>query len=385
MNSLTDFGAPWLTPYEQALAIQRLLEFGLIKFDNNRSLPLKKGGTTDIYINIRDARSNPAAIDFISRLYENPLRRISPKRFIEVPDAVSCFAGVISVNTGIPYITVREAPKAGRVSKAKTVGKNNFGETACILDDVITNGASKIVPYSEALSMGLNLLPLIVLVDRQQGWKKDFTKLGINLNIWPSMTLHDIRKHLITNGIMERCNKELEEKNPLIVALDGKSWEEILPVVDQLRTTGCILKVNDLLFNKGIENLVPNLQVYGRVMADLKSHDISNTVKNITKHLLPNPPWGVTVHGTGGENMIKATVETLKGTDTKVLVVTVLTSIDKKTGQEIYRRMPIRQVKVLAEIANRAGSHGFVCSPEEAPVLRKKYPKKLRLSLLIYP
>jgi len=368
---------PWLTQWEREEVIFNLLRFSLIKFSNNRDLPLKNGGKTDIYINLRDARNYPEAIKYFSEVFANPLRRLKPDRFFEVPDAVSCFAGPISIQTGIPMVTARREAKSGRVAKAKVIGNPNFGEKVCIFDDVITNGASKLLPYHECVSMGLKLLPLIVLVDRQQGWQRDFRDLNINMDLWPGMTLHDIRKYLIDNGVMERCDKELEEKNPLIVALDGKSWEEVLPVIDQLRTTGCILKVNDLLFNKGIENLIPNLHVYGRVMADLKSHDIPSTVENITKHLLPNPPWGVTIHGSGGEEMIRAAVDTLKGTETKVLAVTVLTSINQETGEEIYRRIPISQVKVLAEIAMRAGAHGFVCSPEEVPMLRKKYPRKL--------
>ncbi len=365
---------PWLAPWEQDIVIKQLLHYDLIKFDNARSLPLKSGGMTDIYINLRNARSNPGAIEFISNLYAIALQRIGADIFAEVPDAVSCFAGAISVKTGLSYLTIREKAKEGRVTKADVIGNSSPGENICIIDDVITDGASKLAPYRKCLSMGLEILPNIVLVDRQQGWKENFWKLGINADVWPGMTLHDIRKYLVMNGLMEKCDPEFEKKNPIIVALDGKSWEGILPFIDQLRTSGCIFKVNDLLFDRGISNLISNLQVYGRVMADLKSHDIGNTVKNIMKHLLPNPPWAVTVHGTGGEEMIRAAVNTLEGTETKVLAVTVLTSIDPTTCKEIYTRIPINQVKKIAEIAHRAGAHGVVCSPQEVSMLRKLYP-----------
>ena len=135
---------------------------------------------------------------------------------------------------------------------------------------------------------------------------------GVNIDVWSGMTLHHVRRFLIENGLMERCDLIVEKKNPLIVALDGNSWETILPFLDQIRTTGCILKVNDLLLWEGIKSLIPYLQVYGRGMADLKGHDISNTLENISRHLLPNPPWAVTVHGSGSEEMIKATVNILK-------------------------------------------------------------------------
>ncbi|MGC9610847.1 MAG: orotidine-5'-phosphate decarboxylase [Minisyncoccia bacterium] len=365
---------PWLTNIEQKELCDGLVHFGLIKFDNKRSLPLKSGGKTDVYINLRDARNDPKAISFITRFFSNPLRRLNVDRFVEVPDSVSCFAAPLSIETGIPYLTIREQSKEGRVSKANVIGSVRYGERVCILDDVITDGASKVIPYQECRKMGLRDIPLVVLVDRQQGWKKKFGELGIGMPVWPGMTLHDVRKHLIVSGVMERCSKDIEDKNPIIVALDGKDWEEILPIVDQLRTTGCIFKVNDLLFDEGFKNLIPDLSVYGRVMADLKGHDIPNTLKNISERLKKNPPWAVTVHGTGGKEMIQAVVETLKGTGTKVLVVTVLTSIDEATSEEIYSRAPIVEVRILADIANRAGADGLVCSPQEAKELREKYP-----------
>lgn len=70
------------------------------------------------------------------------------------------------------------------------------------------------------------------------------------------MTLHDIRRYLIESELMQRCDPVTEEKNPLIVALDGKDWDNILPLLDVLRPTGSIFKVNDLLFAEGINNLI---------------------------------------------------------------------------------------------------------------------------------
>lgn len=368
---------PWLDPSEQQDLVARLLEHQLIKFSNGRDLPLKSGGKTDVYMNLRDARNSPDAIRTIARAFENPIRRLNPDRFIEVPDAVSCFAGPLSLAMDMPYITIREKPKEGRVAKATSIGSAPFGSTAVIFDDVVTDGESKIVPFFEARAMGLQVQNLVVLVDRQQGWKKKFAERGVNLNVWPGMTLHDVRKLLVSDfGIMQRCNPETEEKNCIIVALDGKSWEETLAIIDALRPSGSILKVNDLLFDQGIANLIPDLHVYGRVMADLKCHDIPNTVKNTCERLRKSPPWAVTVHASGGGEMVKAAVEALAGTSTKVLAITVLTSINPETSEEIYQRRPLEQVKVLAKIAADNGAHGFVCSPEEAKELKALYPDK---------
>jgi len=366
----------WLYLEEQSEVVERLLEFELIKFDNQRSLPLKKGGTTDVYINLRDARNNPRAIAFVSGLFVEPLRRLGVSRFVEVPDSVSCFAGTLSIATDLPYMTIREDTKTGRVGDAKVIGKPSPKELVCILDDVITDGRSKIIPHQVCVGMGLTNRALVVLVDRQQGWQQLLAKEGIDLPVWAGMTLDDVRRHLIqTLGVMQRCDPAVENSNPIIVALDGMSWEEVLTVIDPLRTTGCILKVNDLLVAKGTEWLIPRLSTYGRVMADLKGHDIPNTVSNIAKHCRQCPPWAVTVHASGGEEMLKGVKHTLEGLPTMVLGVTVLTSLDEEACIAIYNRGTQDEVRRLAAIANDAGVDGLVCSPQEVGFLRKLYPK----------
>tara|TARA_Y100000310_G_scaffold329709_1_gene400056 strand:- start:6410 stop:7243 length:834 start_codon:yes stop_codon:yes gene_type:complete len=214
------------------------------------------------------------------------------------------------------------------------------------------------------------------LADHQQGWQQKFAQEGIKLPVWAGMTLHDVRRCLIQNlGVMQRCTLEAEAKNPIIVALDGKSWEEILPTLDQLRTTGCILKVNDFAFANGFDNVLPDLSVYGRVMLDLKLHDIKNTIANTCKRIRVHKPWAVTVHASGSKAMMEEAVKTLEGTSTKVLAVTVLTSFDEATCEEVYVRKPWDQVMALARIAKEAGAHGLVCSPEEVKELKRIYPE----------
>ncbi len=369
-------GSCWLTPGEQEEVIAHLIDARLIKWSNKRDLPLKMGGFTDVYINLREMRNRPDTLRFLAELYENPLRRLRVDRFAEVPDAVSHLAGVIAANTNIPAVTIREEAKAGRVVKGNVIGDLSAGLRVALIDDVVTDGASKIIPLDTLSAAGVQVVGMVVLVDRQQGWRKKLADAGWgNIGIWPAMTLHDVRKFLVKKGLMQRCDKATEEKNPLVVALDGKNWEEILPIIDQLRTTGCILKVNDLLLNEGIKNLLPNLSVYGRVMADLKGHDIKNTIGNICQHLQACPPWAVTVHASGSSEMVFEAKKALNGMPTKVLAVTVLTSI-KGACQEIYNRQPLEQVMKLADMVDEYAD-GFVCSAEELKPLREKYPNKL--------
>ena len=359
----------WLTPGEQDEAIEALWQAGLLKCDNWHKLPLKSGGTTDIYVNLRMMRSDPAIMTYLARLFANPLRRLRLDRFVEVPEAVSPMAGLISSLESLPMVTIREEVKQGRVSGGLIVGDLKSGDRVAIIDDVITDGVSKIPALTVLRDILSDVVALVVLVDRQQGWAKKLPDSGFCTPVWPAMTLHDIRRYLIRNNMMQRCDPKVEEDNPIIVALDGKQWDDVLPLLDSLRTSGCIWKVNDLMLDRGLAWILPNLSVYGRVMVDLKGHDIPNTITNICKHLWSCPPWAVTVHASGGAGMVRSAVKGLAGTGTKILAVTVLTSLDESGCKDIYGRPPIDQVMHLAKLADAAGADGFVCSPEEVGIL----------------
>lgn len=367
----------WIPRDRHLEVVEFLHEKGLIKFDNNRELPLKNGGKTDIYINLRNMRSNPQAMAQIADLFAYPLRWLNPDRFVEVPEAVSGLAGHLSVLLDKPYMTIREELKEGRATNARMVGECNTGEIVVIIDDVITNGASKLIPHGFCTQQDLSVQAFVVLVDRQQGWEKDFEQARVDTPVWAGMTLHDVRRALIALGIMKRCEKTAEQANPLIVALDNYDrFEGLLPLLEKLRTTGSILKVNDLMVGEGAQRLLPELSVYGHVMVDLKFHDIPNTVKNACKRLRNYFPWAVTVHASGGGEMICEAKQVLGGT-TNVLGVTVLTSIDKTTGEDIYHRLPRTQVRDLARIAMNNDADGLVCSPEEVKMLRAEYPNAI--------
>ena len=282
----------FLTPPEKRETIKECLKAELLKWDNKRELKTKDGDTTDIYANLREMRNTPSVIDFLAETYANALRRLRVDRLIEVPEAVSPLAGVISVKTGLPLVTIREEAKANRVVSGKLIGKLRYGDRVAILDDVVNDGESKIAPIIAARAAGANVAALVVLVDRQKGWKKKLADAGLgDVPVWPGMTLHDIRKYLVGKGLMQRCDPTIEAKNPIILALDGKVWEEVLPIADKFRTKGVILKVNDLLWAMGF-GLLSDLAVYGRVMADVKGHDIPNTIANIVARVEALPALG---------------------------------------------------------------------------------------------
>ncbi|TXC74298.1 orotidine-5'-phosphate decarboxylase [Sphingorhabdus soli] len=110
------------------------------------------------------------------------------------------------------------------------------------------------------------------------------------------------------------------------------------------------------------------------IFLDLKLHDIPNTVAKAVQALRPLEPAILTVHASGGRAMLED-AKAAAGIHTKVVAVTVLTSLDARdlaaTGIE---GTPHDQVRRLAGIARRAGLDGIVCSGAEVKAAKKEWP-----------
>ena len=109
------------------------------------------------------------------------------------------------------------------------------------------------------------------------------------------------------------------------------------------------------------------------IFLDLKLHDIPNTVAGAMQAIHVLEPAIVTVHASGGRAMMED-AKAAAATDTRVVAVTILTSLDERdlvrTGVE---GSPHDQVMRLAELAESAGLDGIVCSGHEVAAVRKQW------------
>ena len=105
------------------------------------------------------------------------------------------------------------------------------------------------------------------------------------------------------------------------------------------------------------------------IFLDLKLHDIPNTVKRSVESIIDLRPEYLSVHISGGENMLKI-IE--RNNYTKIIGITLLTSLDEKdlVKQGIYNQAK-EQVIQLVKIAKKARLDGVVSSPSEIPLIRK--------------
>ena len=161
-------------------------------------------------------------------------------------------------------------------------------------------------------------------------------------------------------------------KAPIAVALDApdletaKTWvKEVSPYVSTLKI-GLETYLRD--GKKSIEQIkeISNCDLF----LDLKLHDIPATVAGACRSVADLNPKYLTVHASGGSEMINEAAKTLP--NTLIVAVTILTSIDEKNLLEIGFKNSSKESAVnLAKLAVAAGARAIVCSPQEVAEIRK--------------
>jgi orotidine-5'-phosphate decarboxylase len=161
----------------------------------------------------------------------------------------------------------------------------------------------------------------------------------------------------------------------LIVALDLPERAEALALVDRLGPDARFYKVGLELFTRVGPEVLRELRMRERaVFLDLKLHDIPNTVAAAAGAAAEHGVELLTVHASGGTRMISAAREAVEGSGTRLLAVTVLTSMSE-AGLSLARGVPSSprdEVLRLADLAMEHGAHGVVASPLEVALLRAR-------------
>lgn len=159
----------------------------------------------------------------------------------------------------------------------------------------------------------------------------------------------------------------------IIVALDYSNEADAWHLINKLEPQLCRLKVGKELFTIAGPRFVEKLVSIGYdVFLDLKFHDIPNTVAQACKAAAGLGVWMLNVHALGGRKMMLAARDAIQTTSTKLIAVTLLTSLDKEDLAEIgLPGQPADIVQRLAHLAHDCGMDGVVCSAQEAVQLRQ--------------
>ena len=159
----------------------------------------------------------------------------------------------------------------------------------------------------------------------------------------------------------------------IIVAIDETDFTRASKIIDNLDPKKCMVKIGSVSFNSSGHELIFYAAEKGfEIFLDLKLHDIPNTVKKSIEGLAVLPIKLLTIHASGGKDMMKAAMEGVSGSDIKVFGVTALTSLSDNDINEIYRRSATEQVNAMLDLAESACIDGVVCSPHELELVSKR-------------
>jgi orotidine-5'-phosphate decarboxylase len=177
-------------------------------------------------------------------------------------------------------------------------------------------------------------------------------------------------------------------RNPIIAALDVPTAEAALELAEKIAPVVGAFKIGSELFTSAGPDIVRQIRATGAaVFLDLKFHDIPNTVAKAVASAVRLDVQMLTVHASGGVDMLKAAEQAAQETARRlghvpplVLGVTVLTSLTGQSLSEIGLDSNVaRQVRRLANMAVTAGLRGLVCSPLEVAELRQTLDSDIQL------
>lgn len=163
----------------------------------------------------------------------------------------------------------------------------------------------------------------------------------------------------------------------IIVALDLPTPDESLALVDRLGDAVDYYKVGVPLYLTGGPALVSELKDRGkRVFLDMKLHDIPSTVARAVRAAVALDADMVTLHVSGGPEMMRAAREAAGDAATRLLGVTILTSSHASEVERVWAKevRSIRdEVDRLASLAAESSLDGVVASPLEAEAIKRRH------------
>ncbi|GCE28436.1 orotate phosphoribosyltransferase [Dictyobacter alpinus] len=199
---------------------QTLFDLGGVQFGN--FTVSESTVSSPVFVNPKVLISNPTALRVASKLMQQEIDlaqslrrpRVHPFSLIAgVPVGGLLLGTAYSLETGIPLIYARSRPEG--TGKRGIEGHFTQGDTAIIIDDLITRGGSILETSALLEENGLKVKDVIVLVDREHGAAERLHRHGYNLISilkLDVMLTHYMSRSLITEETYRRCADYLRGK-----------------------------------------------------------------------------------------------------------------------------------------------------------------------------
>lgn len=167
-------------------------------------------------------------------------------------------------------------------------------------------------------------------------------------------------------------------QNPIYVAIDKPELTKALELCAQIKDdVGGIKLGKEFMAACGIEGMRAIRDLGLPIFADVKYHDIPNTVQSAIIALGALKPAIINVHIAGGRKMLEAATQAGKEIEAKygykplIIGVTILTSLSSDEIAEVGYGNPLNeQVLLMAKLAQDTGLDGVVCSSHEIKAIK---------------
>ncbi len=172
----------------------QLYNAGCVKFGEFK---LKSGIISPVYVDFRVLVTYPKLLEMIGERIAAKLEGLQFDRIAALPYAGMPIGVAASIASGKPMIYPRKEMKDYGTAKL-IEGKFEAGETAVIIDDVITDGGAKLEAIKPMKEAGLKVEDIVIILDREQGGKKILANAGYTLH--SIMTLTEVLDGLVGLG-----------------------------------------------------------------------------------------------------------------------------------------------------------------------------------------
>ncbi len=199
---------------------QILFDLGGVQFGN--FTVSESAVSSPIFINPKVLISNPTALSVAAKLMQQEINlaqslrraRVHPFNLVAgVPVGGLILASAYSLETSTPMIYARIRPEG--TGKRGIEGRFTKGDTALIIDDLITRGSSTQETATLLEENGLKVKDVIVLIDREHGAAERLRQHGYNLMSilkLDVMLTHYVSKGLISEETYRACAEYLHSK-----------------------------------------------------------------------------------------------------------------------------------------------------------------------------
>lgn len=163
---------------------EKIFDAGCIKFGEFK---LKSGIMSPIYIDFRGLVSKPELLEEVGAALADKAKEIGCDRIAGIPYAGLPLGVAASLAGDIPLIYPRREAKGYGTGKL-VEGDYVPGERVVVIDDIVTDGRSKIEAITPLTARGLIIHDVLVILDREQGGKKILEDAGFRLHSLGTLT-----------------------------------------------------------------------------------------------------------------------------------------------------------------------------------------------------